>query len=237
MIHPRSIAFVFAIAALAACKGLSHEPTAPLADSAEAKKDEPADADALLRKEHELEYARVQSKLAGMDARLAARASRNAIEAAERELAAAKSEHDHFVGVVTAFEIAERTLAVDRAAQGVVESEQELGELEAMYKAEQFAGMTKELVLTRGRSHLAMAKRELELARGRMEQLQAFEHPKRRRELGDAVTKADVALADARAQGEKGVIEQQLAVQKAEHAIGDLEREVVKLRAAPAPKP
>src|SRR5688500_1574965 len=122
-------------------------------------------------------------QLARFDAQAGEGEAQKEVENAERALAAATAELENFRKVVRELEGAERALDLDRAQQNVVEAEQELAELEAMYAQEKFAAITKELVLTRGRSRLEMAKRGFDLEKQRAAQQQAFDHPKREREL------------------------------------------------------
>jgi hypothetical protein len=125
-------------------------------------------------------------------------------------------------------ESAERTLSVDRAKQNVLESQQELQELEAMYSQEQFAKATKELVLTRGRSHLEMAKRDLELSQRRSELAGSFDQPKRERELSEALAKTEATLTQARTKLERNKLQRKLDAMKAQHAVEDAERTFAK---------
>lgn len=177
------------------------------------------------KKEREFDYARIQLDLAKMAAESARTAAKAAQGAAERELAAAKLGRDHFKKVTVALELDERALSVDRAQQFVLESEQELKELEAMYAGEKFAETTKELVLSRGRSRLEMAKRDLELSQRRLDELKTHEHKQREKDLGERVTKAQQAFDDAKVAARRTDLEQRLAVLRAEHAFEDAARE------------
>jgi hypothetical protein len=207
------------------------EGPAPEASSAAAAKPDEAKAAAdkeageARKKERDFDYARMQLDLAKMAAESARGAAKAAQGAAERELATAKASRDHFKKVTVALELDERALAVDRAQQSVVESEQELKELEAMYAGEKFAETTKELVLMRGRARLEMAKRDLELSQRRLDELKTHEHKQREKELGERVTKAQQAFDDAKAAARRTDLEQRLAVLRAEHAFEDAARE------------
>lgn len=204
------------VAAASSAEAAKPAETKPAAakDEAEARK-----------KEREFDYARIQLDLAKMGAESARGAAKAAQGAAERELAAAKASRDHFKKVTVALELDERALSVDRAQQFVLESEQELKELEAMYAGEKFAETTKELVLSRGRSRLEMAKRDLELSQRRLDELKTHEHKQREKELGERVTKAQQAFDDAKAAARRTDLEQRLAVLRAEHAFEDAARE------------
>jgi hypothetical protein len=230
---------VLAAAPFASCAATGAEPAgAPAAaqegaadGKGEAKGDAKQDAAkkeeaAKRKKQRDFEYAQLALEAATMDSENERRATSNAIEAAERELKAAKNEQEHFKKKVVPLELDERALAVDRAKQNVLEAREELTELEAMYAQEDFAKATKELVMTRGRSRLAMSERDLGLAERRATMVKEFDHKKREREFADRVKKAENALEDAQARAAKVDVDKRLAVLKAEHALEDAKREL-----------
>jgi chromosome segregation ATPase len=188
-------------------------------------------AEQLRKKRRELENSRKDLLIKRLAAQMEATSARNAVEAAERQLHSANLELENFSAVTRDLESAERTLGVDRSRQSLVEAQEELKELEEMYRQEDFAETTKELVLVRGRNRLEMATRGLDIARLRASQLEAHEHPKRERDLNEAVLKAGQALQEARARLEKLALEQELSLAKAQQGIEDLEREIAKLEA------
>lgn len=198
-------------------------------DKANPGKADEAKAEELRKKKRELDYAKMQLEITRLDVQADERASKIAVDNAERDLTNAKAERDNFVNVLKPLETAERMLALDGSKQRVVESEQEMKELEGMYAKEDFAGSTKELVLTRGKSHLDMAKRDLELDKQRVEQMNSFDHPKKEHDLAAAVDRATQAAAEAHAKQDKGALEHKLTLLKAEHGVEDLEREIAKL--------
>lgn len=235
-----------ALIAVASCATpMTNSQTAGEADkpvAADAKADKGKDdakaaeakADELRKKQRELDYAKLQLEITRLDVAADERGAKTAVDNAERDLANAKLERDNFMNTVKPLEIADHTLSLDRSKQYVTESEQELKELETMYSKEEFAGTTKELVLTRGRNRLDMAKRDLDLSKKRNDQMTAFEHPKRERDLTVAVERATQAASEAHAKLDKGTLEHKLTLLKAEHGIEDLQREIEKLQKPPA---
>lgn len=223
--------FLLASAVAASCAATNEVATSQAAPASAPKSKSADDAKALEKKQRDVEYAQMQLETAKLDAENERRTSKNAIEAAERELEAAKTEREHFQQRVVKLELDERALSVDRSRQNVLEAQEELAELEAMYAQEDFAKTTKELVMTRGRSRLAMSKRDLELAERRAANVRSFDHPKREKELAERVTKAQNALEDAKARAQKAEIEKRLSVLKAEHALADAKRELEKAQA------
>jgi len=229
---------MFLATGCAASSGVTttHTPTSALTEAAPTE----ATASAPTKPEDELEQrkkvraveaARLELDIAKLAADSARAGAKAAVGAAERELNAVKAEREHFKKVTVALELDAAGLGVDRAKQSLLESEQELEELQRMYEAETFAEATKELVLARGKARLEMVKRDLDLEQRKLEQLKGFEHKKRDRELGERETKAKLALEAAKSAAKKTDLEQRLALTRAEHALEDAER-----AASPVPK-
>ena len=259
MRHPlltRSLSLVLSLIACACASTIDDDPASErvaVARAADPKQPDAADGqkdgaakeaeqkeEELRKKRHELVYAEISLEIGRHDAQANELDSRRAVEDAERALELARMDLVNFQKVVRELESSERALDLDRARQNVHESEQELVELEAMYKNEQFAGTTKELVLTRGRTRLEMSRRAYEHAQRRAAQLKDFDHPKREHELALAVDKAEKSLLDAKAKAERAVVQRKLDAMKAEHAVEDAQRAIAKLEsevAAAARKP
>jgi HlyD family secretion protein len=248
----RILPLALAAAGLLGCASTSEHPAAPAPEPAAAAQEPPEKEDAekkdaekkdsakdagekpdkaeeLRKKSHELDYARLSLQLARFDAQAGEGEAQKELESAERALAAATVELENFRTTVRELENADRALDLDRAKQNVVEAEQELAELEAMYAQEKFAATTKELVLLRGRSRLEMSKRGLELENRRAAQQRTFEHPKRERELTEAVAKAALARESAARKVERTKLQQKLDLLKAEHSVEDVQAALAKL--------
>ena len=135
------------------------------------------------------------------------------IAGAQADLAAAERELQTFVDRTATQELEEARLSHDEAAYRAEEARAELAELEAMYKADQFAAMTKELVLQRGRRQLEVAERRLALSKAELATRQEVEHVGKRKEFEAkvaasqrALAKAERGLALAKLEGERDVL-------------------------------
>ncbi len=105
-----------------------------------------------------------------------------------------------------------------------------------MYKKEDFASLTKELVIQRGKKSLEFAQRGLELAKKSQEQLVSHELAKKELELDQAVERAEKALLEANAKKEKCAAECKLKAMKADHHVDEQQRAVEKLKSKDKPK-
>lgn len=232
------LALVPAVAALPSCRSASGKTDAadatakekPLADADSDKDDAEKDDLEILKKERELAYSRMELAVAKLSVEAESREGDEAIRDAEESLALARNEMEEFEKVDREKSIARSDLSLDRGKWSREMSAQELGELQAMYQAEEFAQLTKELVLTRGQKSLEFAERDLALDRKDAAQLREYELPRKEKELARKVAKAERALADARAKKGKGDIERELKLLRATNAVDEAERELAKLK-------
>ena len=167
------------------------------------------------RRAHELEIAELEARSSAAEAERGVREAALALAEAERDLAVFKeTERPHA--------IAEAVLELDEADHRRESEQDELNELIAMYAAEDFAAMTKELVLKRGRKNLEFAERELELARAELAHCcrtrpcprrSASSRPRSRRRAA-STPRPRTSVAKARLEGTKALAEarQEIAV-------------------------
>lgn len=233
MLTPRSsLVLPFAFLALAACSSTGAKPDAGPSGATAGKQDAAKEEDAaekLAKKQFELECARLEGRVKKLGNEAEERAAQQEIEEAERGLRDAKDALESFQRHDKPMKLDDGQLDLDQAVQRRTQQQQELEELEAMYKQEELATLTKELVISRERKALEFAKRALEMMTKNVEHAKAVELPKKERELTEAVAKAERRLAEARSKAEKLKLENQLETMKAERALADLEKEVAKL--------
>jgi hypothetical protein len=188
-------------------------------------------AEKIAKKEFDLQVARLELQIKRLSIADDERSATEDVAEAERGLRDAREN-------LKAFQEHERTLKLDdtqldleQALQRRTEQEQELDELKAMYKQEELASLTKELVLSRGNKALEFAKRRLDLQSKTTNFAKQVEMPRKERELTETVAKSERKLDEARRKIEKRKLETQLDLMKAEHGIAELEQEIAKLRA------
>jgi len=199
----------------ASCASVSADKPAGGPKSA-AKADEGGDTDELQAK---LDKAQIKLEIARLDAANGEAAAARSLASAELEAEMAAQALANFREVQQPLDAAEQALSLDRSSQRVKESQQELEELEKMYAQEEFADLTKELVLDRGRSQLEMAKRSHDLTLKRAAQERDYAWPRRERELADKVAASQRALEEAKSRAAKGALERKLALMDAEEAV------------------
>jgi hypothetical protein len=232
-VNPRTIlptALLFALAACAAT-GSGAKPAdsaAPAPGGEAAAKDEKAEA--LQKKERELNYSKLQFQITELEVQADERSQRSSIAEAERGVRRAEEELADYLQAHKALEAAERLLNKDQQHENLRETQQEFDELESMYKDEDFAKKTKELVLSRGKSRLDFTRRGLELSTIRREFQEQVALPRKERDLREALDKARVGLEDTRAGAERKKLSNQLQLLRAKDGLDDLQKEVDKLK-------
>lgn len=117
-------------------------------------------------------------------------------------------------------------LRIDQGRDRLVQAEQELKELEAMYAAEEFANMTKELVLYRGRKQVEFAKRDLELDEQAATREKDSEIPLEENEKRRAAEQAHNDWIDANEDLERAMQERALGIWSATQEIETLRRKI-----------
>lgn len=228
-----------AILVAGACQSTSESHGAPPASAAHASGEKPDDADAadkMTKASRELDYAKMELEISKMSTAAEGRDADNAVLEATQRLDAVTKDRDNFMNRDKPSKIADKQLDIDRAAWRMEETKQELEELEGMYKKEDFASLTKELVIQRGRKNLEFAQRGLELAKKGQEQLLNHELPKKELELTQAVEKAQKALQEANAKKEKCAAECKLKSMRAENHVDEQQKALDKQKTKEKPK-
>src|SRR5262249_6931461 len=100
---------------------------------------------------------------------------------------------------------------------------------ESMYKEDEFAKKTKELVLRRGRWQTEMSDRSLKVARQEQDLLEQHTLPDRERELRRKVDDAEKEVSKAELEQRKAVLEMDVQKRQAEDKVNDLGQDIKEL--------
>jgi hypothetical protein len=202
-------------------------------DAAKAKADAKKQKQKELRgKQRELEAAAIENQVAELD-----RTVRQwSIDA---QLAKTGAELDHAQRSLKVFleeqkprELEEKRIGFDQSTYYAEHQKDELGELTAMYDADEFARTTKELVLKRGRRSLEMAERSLAIARRELTHFESIVLPQRERELRQKLADAELERKKAEVEANKAKIEFEQALKKARFRQADLTEDIAELEKA-----
>jgi HlyD family secretion protein len=211
-------------AAAAPDPAAKEEPADPEAEAQKARKKELERANDLADRAHSLAQARIDLTLAELEVQTAQTKAERALAEATRELKEEELELAVFPEHERPQQLDDARLGLDRAAHRLELEQDELGELTAMYEQDDFAELTKELVLKRGRKGVEFAERSLTLERAKLQLLEGETLPKKERELRAAVDKARSAVEVAQAGLDQSQLEAQKKLSGARYAITKLER-------------
>jgi hypothetical protein len=99
-----------------------------------------------------------------------------------------------------------------------------------MYKADEFAKATKELVLKRGRRQMEQAERRLALAKREDSVWSTHTLPERERDLRQKVEDAEVEVQKQKFEAQKAEIEFAMADRKAADRLADLQEDIAEIQ-------
>ena len=214
--------------------------TETAADSDAAKKQKEKDEEAkkkgkeLRGKQRELANAQTEAQVAEIERNMRQLGIDAGLARTALELDAARTNLKTFLEDVKPRELEEKKISVDQSTYRAEHQKDELGELTAMYDADEFARTTKELVLKRGRRDLEMAERWLAVARKESSHFEQFALPQRERELRQKVADTELERKKAELDAGKAKIEFELAAKKHATRVSDLEEEIAELQQAMA---
>jgi hypothetical protein len=211
-------------------KDANPDKTEAKAKSEKGDDDKDAKEEKVKKKQRELDDARLQLTIARQETESADRKEKDDIQDAEYGMEKAPEALEQFQKVTRPLELAKAQLSYDRTKERAEESKQELEELMSMYKKEEFAALTKELVVNRGKKNLEFANRNLEQDETEMAHTRDIELPRKEKDLQMALQKADSKLREEHKDQEKLANENELKLRKAERAVDDAEKELEKLK-------
>jgi len=149
----------------------------------------------------------------------------------ERELAEIKLKK--FESQDAPHKLAETRLSLKNAQDNLKEQEEELEQLEMMYKEEDLADKTREIVLERGRRRLERARMSLANQQNALQILEQHTQPFELAELRSQVTQKDQALDGARRSAEAKLLEKQIDLWSAQAEVTRMEEELAELDKEP----
>ena len=179
-------------------------------------------SDERAQKQRDLAEAKVAVEVTALKQAVAEADAEGTLAEARREVADSDQALQDLARRAT-WEVDDAKIERDQASYRVEEAKAELAELQAMYQADEFATMTKELVLQRGRRTLEIAERKLQATDQKLLLLREVDQAQKRRELEAKVETARRALSKA----ERGVKQTQadaaLELIKVKHALAKAE--------------
>jgi HlyD family secretion protein len=153
------------------------------------------------------------------------------LRAAERAKIEADKALDHYLKVDADMSLRLAQESLKHSEYAVEYSQEELDQLEQMYKADDLTEQTEEIILKRARRELDQSKFSLEFTKIRSERTINEQIPRQKDEMKDAAERAAIAHQKALATIPRSVEEKRIALQKQKFAHAQQERELAKLKA------
>ncbi|MCC6409656.1 MAG: hypothetical protein IT453_21050 [Planctomycetes bacterium] len=197
------------------------------AKGATAKTDD-AKADEAADKAHELMLAQLDLEIARLSVDVQRTETANGLARAGRELADAQKALEQFKTVEMPLRVKDGAFDIERSKFSIEIKKIELEELIAMYKNDEFAASTKEIVVKRETKELEFMQRGLAMEEEKFATLTGFELPHELAEKEDAARKAEEAFKKAEVEAKKTELEIKKSLSEAERKIAKLEKEAAK---------
>jgi len=148
-----------------------------------------------------------------------------ALAGAELELRVAKKSAEHFIAVEQSRRLREDALGLQASADGLLETREELAQLEMMYSDSQLGDATAEIVVSRTRRRLARAEESHALRSQRSRDLAEIDLPRERARLMHEQVNHQMRLDNVRRNQEKARLEREAALRELAHERTRLERQ------------
>ncbi|MBL8851143.1 MAG: HlyD family efflux transporter periplasmic adaptor subunit, partial [Planctomycetaceae bacterium] len=181
--------------------------------------------------EFDLEQAKLSLALAQLELAVAEASAPLDLRAAERTKAEADLAMDHYLKVDADMAVRSAQESLKASEYSLEYTQEELSQLEQMYKADDLTEQTEEIILKRARRDVEQGQYFLELARIRHDRTLNETLPRQKEEMQDATNRAALALQRAQATIPSDVEGKRIALQKQKFAHEQQLHEFEKLKA------
>jgi hypothetical protein len=177
------------------------------------------------------DQARNQGELEAKRSRIALEQSNSgasegmAVQQAERDRRVANEDLQRFLEVEKARRLAEDALDVSRAQDGLLETREELAQLEMMYSESSLGDATAEIVLNRTRRRLQRAEEGFRLRSERSDELKQVTLPRDQQKLELELAAKTVALENSQRTRDAGRLQREAALRDLDFEARKLQRE------------
>jgi hypothetical protein len=181
--------------------------------------------------EFDLEQARLSLAQSELELSAAEAAAPLDLRAAERTKAEADKALEHYLQVDADMAVRSAQESLKSSEYSLEYAQEELSQLEQMYKADDLTEETEEIILKRAQRDVEQTQFFLEFARIRHDRTINEQLPRQKDEMRDATERAALALLRAQATIPRGVEEKRIALQKLKFSQAQQDREYAKLKA------
>src|SRR5262245_2335693 len=198
----------------------------PAAGKGEGPRDEASNKKAQMERDFSLATKRLEK--ARLELKNLEETNKDAIARAEAEASIATAAVKNFTETESKIRVERAQLRLQMSKDNLDEAKEELGQLELMYKEQDLADKTREIVLLRGKRRVERAEVGLSIDKRDIEQLTTQALPLEEQKLRLDMEGKVKGLAQTRRQAEEGVLEKRIAVMSAEFDVAKLAGEMEK---------
>ncbi len=179
--------------------------------------------------EVDLAIARIKLEHANMELQMNEVDSTASIGFAKAELDLSRARMAQFSSLDMPNRIARNEISLQRAKDSTAEAEEELAQIQMMYKEQDLEEMTAEFVINRGERNLRRARKSLDVQEREFEALTEHELPRELESLALDVERKTSALLKAETGAAASLLMKKVAVMTADESVKDLEEELEEL--------
>ena len=148
----------------------------------------------------------------------------------KKEIELTQAKLAQFVALDAPNRIAGAELKFQRAKDIAEEAQEELKQLEIMYKDQDLEDMTAEFVLNRGKRNAERRKRALAIEESELKSLRDHSIPQEQTSLELELAKKEKNLKKAELDAQIKLLQKEIAIRKVEAEIADMKEEMAKLK-------
>ncbi|MFT4539682.1 MAG: hypothetical protein ACI841_004262 [Planctomycetota bacterium] len=221
-LHPATL-LASSLLILASSCGSTRSVHASDAPGAQAGKEKKVDVEAL---EHKIKIAQLQ--LAHADLELTSHESKSAetVRLAHVELELATAKHAKFASLERESREIRSALSLQRSRDRATESEEELRQLEIMYRDQDLDDLTSEFVINRGKRDTQRTKASLDLQERDHKALMEHDLPSEKKSLDLDLSRKQYSVETAELAAKSGSIQKEISLLKAQSELKKLEKEL-----------
>lgn len=228
----RMLLLMVVMIALILWTGCASTPSSEESASAQ-KNEEKSQKDPAVRMkslERKLQLAESRLENANLELQAQETSAKNSTENLTKELKIAEVKFTQFMDLDAPNRIAQAELNLQRTRDYAEEAEEELKQIEIMYKDQDLEDMTAEFVIKRGKRNAERRKQAIAIEERKLQSLREHEIPREWNSLELDVEKKKKALKQAELDNQIKRQQKEIAIRKIEAEIADLKDEMANLK-------
>lgn len=202
------------------------------ASAAEAKEKKKEKEDAATKREglmRKLAVTEIRLQHAQLELKIHEENAQSSLAHAEKELVLAKDKLTQFQTLDKPNRIARKELDLQRSRDAAQEAQEELEQLEIMYKEQDLEDMTREFVISRGKRRAEQRNRSLKIQETEFKSFMTHELVREEKKLHLEAAKKEQALAKLQLSQKAALLQKKMSIMNVENELADLKEKLANL--------